>query len=124
MTPAITSGNELAALEATLAQVQSLARQYAREIRGHFGKRARQVRLYGSAARGDWTTESDIDVLVLLDQIRPEDADWLVRRALTLSLENNGLFLQPLFMSETDFANMAARELLFAIEVQREGSDL
>ena len=32
----------------------------------------RRVRLYGSAARGDWTAESDIDVLVVLEgPLRP-----------------------------------------------------
>lgn len=37
------------------------------DLRARFGARIRDLRLYGSKARGDDHEESDIDILVLLD---------------------------------------------------------
>jgi len=36
-------------------------------LEDHYGIRLKSVILYGSAARGDWNEDSDIDLLVLLD---------------------------------------------------------
>ena len=44
---------------AFLASVKSL-------LEDHYGVRLKGVILYGSAARGDWGEDSDIDLLVLL----------------------------------------------------------
>ena len=120
----MTGTNNNLAVEATIDRAWTVAREFAAQVRIHFGPRARLVRLYGSTARGDWTPDSDIDVLVLLDHVASPDADWLVNRAYALGLRESGLLLQPLFMAESDFAELLARERLFALEVQREGSDL
>ncbi|MDD5482779.1 MAG: nucleotidyltransferase domain-containing protein [Kiritimatiellae bacterium] len=107
-----------------LAEVRNLARQYALETREHFKNRLRRICLYGSAARGDWSPESDIDILVLLDHIAGDDERWLICRATELGVGGSGILIQPLFMAESDFARLLERERLFAIEVQREGMDL
>ena len=109
---------------AALERARSVARQFAADARRHFGKRLKSVRLSGPAARGDWVPESDIDVLVLMDRVRPADEDWLIHRASLLGLHGSGLLLQPIFMTEVDFKKQLARELLFALEVQREGIEL
>jgi uncharacterized protein len=36
-------------------------------LRAEYGERLRDLRLFGSKARGDWHDESDIDLLLLLD---------------------------------------------------------
>lgn len=115
---------EIKTAEGDLERARVVAREFAAEVRLHFGKRLKAVRLYGSAARGDWSAESDIDVLVLLDHVESEDEDWLIHRAFELGLGKSGLLLQPLFMTESDFSELVARERLFAREVQREGIDL
>ena len=107
-----------------LERARIIARNFAADVRLHFGTRLKAVRLYGSAARGDWSTESDIDVLVLLDRVMSEDENWLIHRAFELGLGKSGLLLQPLFMAESDFAELLTRERLFALEVRREGIDL
>ena len=61
---------------AELDAARKIAVQYAEDVRGHFGDRLRGIRLYGSTARGDWTPESDIDVLVLLDGVTTQDSEW------------------------------------------------
>lgn len=110
--------------EGDLARARIVAREFGAEIRSHFGKRLKAVRLYGSAARGDWTTESDVDLLVLLDRVEMADEDWLVSRALKRGILGSGFILQPLFMAEANFKELVAHERLFAREVQRDGIDL
>lgn len=104
-----------------LEQARDVARQFAADVRSHFGARLKAIRLYGSAARGDWSPESDVDVLVLLDRIELADGDWMIHRAAEVGILGSGLILQPLFMAETDFNELAARERLFASEVLRDG---
>lgn len=111
-------------LEQDLQRVVCLAEAYANKVRLHFGDRVKRIRLYGSAARGDWTPESDIDVLVTLDDVCPEDADWLSAQAFHMGVVDTGLLLQPLFMTETAFVHLLARERAFALEVEREGRAL
>lgn len=48
---------------------QAALRQFADEVRALYGPRLQQVRLYGSRARGDSEPVSDVDVLVVLDEI-------------------------------------------------------
>jgi uncharacterized protein len=115
---------DTAPAEAGLDEARTVACEYSARVREHFGTRLRRVRLYGSAARGDWTRESDIDVLVLLDQVAGGDTDWLVREAVSMGLRRCGLLLQPLFMPERDFNRLRERERLFALEVEREGIEL
>lgn len=40
---------------------------FRRALRETYGQRFKGLILYGSLARGEWTPESDIDVIVLLD---------------------------------------------------------
>ncbi len=42
--------------------------RYCRILRQHFGERLLGVLLFGSIARGDWTKDSDIDLLVVVDR--------------------------------------------------------
>lgn len=110
--------------EGNLDRARSVARQFAAEVRLHFGARLKAMRLYGSAARGDWSAESDIDVLVLLDQVKSADGDWLTSCAVRLGVLGSGLLLQPLFMSEAAFNELLAHEHLFARETLQDGIDL
>lgn len=42
--------------------------RYCRILQEHFGERLLGVLLFGSVARGDWTKDSDIDLLVFVDR--------------------------------------------------------
>ena len=104
-----------------VAGVQAVARRYADAVRKHFGERVESIRLYGSAARGEWSEDSDIDVLVLLDEVKPEDETWLVKTAYRMGLMENRLLLQPLFLSADDYSRLRTRERRLALDVEREG---
>ena len=47
--------------------LQNLIGQYIAEVKKIYGSNLKQVILYGSYARGDYTPDSDIDVMILLD---------------------------------------------------------
>ena len=107
--------------QVALGDVRDLFHQYARRVREHFGERVKTVWLYGSAARGDWTGDSDIDVLVLLDREEADDVEWLVATAYRMGLAERRLLLQPVMLTQAEFDRLAARERRFARDVLREG---
>jgi hypothetical protein len=107
-----------------LAEARDAAGKFAREVRTRFGDKVRAVRLFGSAARGDWTPESDIDVLVLLDGSSGDDADQVSRLAFHLGSVEAGIPLRALVMSEGQFRHLGARERRLALDIQAEGMDL
>lgn len=47
--------------------IQSLLPQYLTEIQKIYGTHLKSVILYGSYARGDYTEDSDIDIMILVD---------------------------------------------------------
>jgi hypothetical protein len=110
-----------APLDVTVEDARTVAARFAADIRREFGPRLRGIRLYGSAARGDWSPESDIDILVLLDHVSDDDGERIVNRAVALGVLGSGMLIQPIFMNEADFVQLRNRERLFALEVDREG---
>lgn len=101
-----------------------MARRFAAAARQHFGARLRDIRLFGSAARGDWQEDSDIDVLVLLDTVESQDRDWIAEHASRLGILGSGLLLSTVTLPANHFAHLLQRERLFAQDVMREGMPL
>lgn len=56
-------------LPAPPLDARAIARAVARDLRALYGERLKDVILFGSQARGDATPESDIDLLVVLDEV-------------------------------------------------------
>ena len=109
---------------ATLELAREIARNYIALVRAHFGNRLRAARLFGSAARGDWSPDSDVDILVLLDVVTARDEDWLVSKAFRMGMMDAGIMLQPIFMTYNEFERLTARERRFALDVQKDGVPL
>lgn len=47
--------------------MQSLIERYVSEVQKIYGSHVKQIILYGSYARGDYTKDSDVDIMILLD---------------------------------------------------------
>lgn len=47
--------------------MHSLLLEYLAAIKGIYGSHLKRVILYGSYARGDYTTDSDVDIMILVD---------------------------------------------------------
>ncbi|WP_247232934.1 nucleotidyltransferase domain-containing protein [Telluribacter sp. SYSU D00476] len=54
--------------------IWSLANSMKAALREHYGERLEKVILYGSYARGDYHSESDVDLLVVLNDIEVDAA--------------------------------------------------
>ncbi len=82
-------------------ELQNLIATLKRGLEGLYGDRLRGVYLYGSYARGNQNSDSDIDVLVVLDRIGVYGAeiDRTSELISSLSLQNN-VSLSRVFVSE------------------------
>ena len=56
-----------------MCNIQSWMEQLAEELKNEFGSRLWFLGLQGSFGRGERTAESDIDAVVILDRVDPED---------------------------------------------------
>jgi uncharacterized protein len=117
-------GDVLAVAATDVEAARQVARRYASAVRSRLGQNVRSIRLFGSAARGDWTTESDVDVLVLLQTMSQEDEDVASQVAYRLGVLETGVLLRPLVMTESQFSQLFGRERRIALDIAREGIDL
>lgn len=85
-----------------------MARAVARDLRDIYGERLRDVLLFGSWARGDAQPDSDIDLLIVLDEV-PSRRRELARMSDVLwrhSLENDTIVAE-IPVSETEYRELA-----------------
>ncbi len=61
--------------------------EYVRRLLAEYNERILSVTLYGSVARGDFTADSDIDILVLVDKTSREFKKALRKPSYAISLE-------------------------------------
>lgn len=92
-------------------------------LRARFGARLREVRLFGSTARGERHEDSDIDVAVMID-----DLTWEERREVhgwpgDILLET-WVYLSPVVFSTAEFAELLDRERRIALDIRQEGIPL
>ena len=96
---------------------------YVARLREKFGDRVQHVILYGSRARGEGDTESDLDVLVVVDDGNGRFHDAVADEAVEPWLQHNAL-LSPIVWSRDDFEQQARWRLLFFRNLQRDGIEL
>jgi predicted nucleotidyltransferase len=106
------------------AVVDQTLRAFVDGLRERFGQRLLSVRLFGSYARGDATAESDVDCLVLLDRVSPDDGRAVTDLAADLVWQIGGIVIAPLVMSADEFGAWKARERRTPLEIEREGIPL
>jgi hypothetical protein len=103
---------ERRAVEAFLAQVRRI-----------LGPELREVRLFGSHARGDAHPDSDLDLALLVTAQGRARRYQIYDLAFDLGLEH-GVELAPLVIEETLFYHLRARERRIAMDIEREGIPL
>lgn len=80
-----------------LQTVNTLINDYVSAIRGIYGSHVREVILYGSYARGDYTKDSDVDIMLLVD-LPDEQIERFSDRLSELGFEYNiryGVWFMP-----------------------------
>lgn len=85
------------------------------QLRAMLGDRLRDLRLYGSKARGDWHDESDIDLLVLVDAF-----DWRTWERILALAHDISSWLTPMIMGFDEYHAPPSRATGFYKEMRKE----
>lgn len=98
-------------------------KEYRAQLERAFPGRVRRVTLFGSVARGEATEDSDVDVLVLVDQLT------FAERSLALNLGGEigiarDLVLAPVVLTVDEWDALVRRERGLPGEIERDGVDL
>ncbi|NPV29952.1 MAG: nucleotidyltransferase domain-containing protein [Firmicutes bacterium] len=80
----------------------------------------RQIRLFGSKARGDDDPESDIDILLLVEKRDPVVEDQIIDIAYEVSLKYD-VVMMPVVLSVDEYLSSLSRASLFYRHTQNEG---
>jgi predicted nucleotidyltransferase len=87
--------------------VAETLRRFRSALELRFGERLREMRLFGSWARGEAHDESDVDVFVAIDDLTPDERHEVLGIAYDADAENDWLvLLSPLAYSSADAARM------------------
>lgn len=93
---------------------------YADRLRERFGSRLREMRLFGSYARGTATEHSDVDVLVVVDGLTEAERLTVADMATAVMLETD-LPIAPLPLSREKLEELRRRERALARTLDDEG---
>ena len=103
-------------------QIQDLLKQYVETIRKIYRSHLHQVILYGSYARGDYNSESDIDIMILLDLSDIDIKEYrhqLTEATFDFNMDYN-LNIKPIVKNEEHY-NMWAEKYSFYTDIKRDG---
>lgn len=99
-----------------------LAREYRRRLERCLGDRLKEVRVFGSRARGDFHAESDLDVFVLIDRADRPTRYEIIDAATDLCLETRYVLdISPLIMDEPQYQSLVDHERRIVQDIQLEG---
>lgn len=103
-------------------EVQRVLGLFRARLESRFGERLVDLRLFGSRARGIVHEESDVDILVLVRDLRfPEDravTDLAFDVEMATGFE---LAISPLVMTPERYRELLDRERLIALEIEQDG---
>ncbi len=108
-----------------LQAMRNLLESYVAEIHKIYGTHVKQIILYGSYARGDYTADSDVDIMILLDMSDMEIKEYQHRLSdLTYDYNlDHDLNIKPVAKNEEHFMKWIANYPFYA-NVQKEGVSL
>lgn len=105
-----------------LQTIHTLITQYLSEVQKIYGTHLKRVILYGSYARGDYTEDSDVDIMLLVD-LAPEEMDSYSDALSELGYEYNvdhDIWMMPVVKNFQHFKQWVASYPFYS-NVQKEG---
>lgn len=94
---------------------------FSKEVRRRMGVHLRQLRLFGSRARGDAKKESDYDMLVIVDHRTPEIRSIILDIEVSM-LDQYEAFVSSVLRDEHEW--QLAQDFPLAQNINREGVSL
>ncbi|MBI3361211.1 MAG: nucleotidyltransferase domain-containing protein [Chloroflexi bacterium] len=104
-------------------QERAALAEYLDRLRARFADRVLKVILYGSRARGEGDDESDLDVLVVVDEGDWKFHDEVAFESCDPSI-NHSVAMSPLVWNEAFYEEQRRWELLFFRNLQLDGIQL
>ena len=105
-------------------KIEKSINEFVTEANKMFGNRIKKIILYGSYARGDFNTSSDIDIMILTNFTDDELVQYrseIVELAYDIEWDNKfDIHLSPL-VKNVDIFNYWLEEMPFYMNVQKEG---
>lgn len=99
--------------------------RFKEKVMARFRKRINALILFGSKARGDYHSESDMDVLILVKKNNPQTEDKIVDLACEVEEEfDYRLRLAPKIWDQKFFNQLLRHERRIAFDIQNEGIKL
>jgi uncharacterized protein len=102
--------------------VERALRRYRLELEQRLPGKLRRVTVFGSMARGQAYEESDVDVLVLLDEPTFAERRDALDLAGSIGLEHD-LVVAPVVLSQREWSELERRERALPREIARDGVD-
>lgn len=105
--------------------IQTLLTDYLAEIQKIYGMHLKSVILYGSYARGDYTPESDVDIMILVD-LSDDELDQYADKLAEVDFEYNiahDIWMMPVVRNQDHF-NYWVKAYPFYENVHKEGVKL
>lgn len=106
-----------------LSRIENAINEFCRLLRERLGRNLVDIRLFGSVARGTFTAESDIDILVVLHDEDRLSRETVIEAAVDINLEYN-VVISPVIMSMRHYSCPMFREAPFYGSIQGEGVPL
>ncbi len=78
------------------------------------------LEVFGSKARGDYKSESDIDVFVLVKKFSPDVMEKIAATSSEISIEQ-GILISTVVLSESEYNNNRDANTLFVQEIDKDG---
>lgn len=105
--------------------IQTLLSEYLTEIQRIYGSHLKRVILYGSYARGDYTADSDIDIMILVD-LSDQEMDKYADALAEVGFDYNvvhGIWMMPIVKNRDHFKYWV-KAYPFYKNIQQEGVTL
>jgi uncharacterized protein len=97
--------------------------EFVRQVRERYNERVVKIALFGSRARGDAHEDSDIDILIVLqDPVSLDDRSAVTAMACDVALAAPEFVdISPRTLADSQYRRLLQGEWRFALEVEREG---
>jgi predicted nucleotidyltransferase len=97
-----------------------VVKAFCADVRKTLGDNVVSITLFGSRARGEGTEESDIDVLILLEESNLE-TDWRISEITADYMLEYDIPLSPIIFTEEEWSTNKKRGSFFVESVEKEG---